>query len=456
MDSKIKVSRILHAGYVFEHDNIQICFDPIFENPFSRNCYSFPSVQFDLNKIQRLRFAAVFISHYHDDHCSMESLNLLDKNTPIYIYCVHPEMLSLIRELGFKKVTSLELNEPVQVGAFEVIPRMALDADVDSIFQVRVANLQILNVVDSWIDPMTFNLILKQGTWDLVLWPFQTMRELEVLSPSRSQPSSQELPEEWVEQIRLLNPRHIIPSSCQFLMESWSWYNHAFFPITYQIFLSTIQRILPETQVWHLDPSCSIEVSKTMIQKSSPLPWAHLTGESAVDYEYKPDLTVPTTSQVATHLGSLNDIQNQRVENYLCLDIKNRYRSLPIFAGSYFEKSRNWRLCTYDHLGVKKHFDYIIRGSEIESAEFNEESVSWLTEVPMVKLYAALELGEAMTSMYLRINDTKFNSEIEKEVQEADIMEDPLVRCLFEGVFASYQKAQLRELKRTSEVDFHE
>lgn len=448
MDSKVKVSRILHAGYVFEYDSIQICFDPIFENPFSRNCYAFPSVQFDIAMIRKLRFAAVFISHYHDDHCSMESLNLLDRNTPIYIYCVHSEMLSLIEELGFTTVISLELNEPVLVGAFEIIPRMALDADVDSIFQVKVAGLQILNVVDSWIDPMTFNLLLKQGPWDLVLWPFQTMREIEVLSPSRSEPSTQELPEEWIEQIQALKPHHIIPSSCQFLMETWSWYNHSFFPITYHNFWLAVQKVSPETCVWRLDPSCSIEVCKTAIQKSTPLPWVQLTDTNLVDYEYKEDLRIPSTSQIAVHLKSLSALEDQRVETYLRDEILNRYQSLPVFRESYFEGKQNWRLCIFDHLGVKRQFDYVIRGSEIVMEEFNEETLSWLTEVPVTKLYAALELGESLTSMYIRINHTKFNPKIEHEIQKVDIMEDPLVRCLFEGVFASYQRAQLREIKR--------
>ena len=79
----MKISRILHAGYVFECDGTRILFDPVFENPFSRNCHAFPDVRFDLAAIRGLRPDAVFISHFHDDHCSMESLDLLDRATPI-------------------------------------------------------------------------------------------------------------------------------------------------------------------------------------------------------------------------------------------------------------------------------------------------------------------------------------------------------------------------------------
>ena len=36
----LTISRILHAGYVFECDGSRIAFDTIFENPFSRNCHA--------------------------------------------------------------------------------------------------------------------------------------------------------------------------------------------------------------------------------------------------------------------------------------------------------------------------------------------------------------------------------------------------------------------------------
>ena len=97
----MKISRILHAGYVFEHGGTTIAFDPIFENPFSRNCHAFPDVRFDLEQIGQLKLDAVFISHFHDDHCSLESLQHLSKTTPVYLYCVHDELFEMLGQLGF-------------------------------------------------------------------------------------------------------------------------------------------------------------------------------------------------------------------------------------------------------------------------------------------------------------------------------------------------------------------
>ena len=221
------VSRILHAGYLFQSGSKKIVFDPIFENPFSHNCYAFPNVDFDEAALSHFQCEAVFISHFHDDHWSLKSLNKLSKHTPIFVYSIFEELFDITRSLGFTKVVRLELNETVVVGDFRVTTRPALDIDVDSIFHIEVKGLNVLNVVDSWIDNETLDL-LAETLWDLILWPFQTMRELEVLSPSRYIGRPAEIPSEAIEQLRRLNPSYLIPSSCKFIKDSWSWYNTAF------------------------------------------------------------------------------------------------------------------------------------------------------------------------------------------------------------------------------------
>lgn len=442
----LRVSRILHAGYVFECDDIQIAFDPIFETPFSRNCYPFPNVQFDLDMIRKLRFAAVFISHYHDDHCSFESLNFLDRKTPIYIYCVHPEMAAMIRDLGFESVHQLQIDQPVLIDSFKVIPRRALDADVDSIFQIKAAGLNVLNVVDSWIDPETLQQLSQEAPWDLVLWPFQTMRELEVLSPGRSEASTEEIPPEWPPQLKELNPRFLVPSSCQFIQENWSWYNHALFPISYRGFQKQIQSILPQSQVVRLDPGISFFLKQSLLMKAPSLEWVHPIGPQDVDYDYRADLVPPKTSEVAKKFPALSQKQAQRVFEYSRSGLLEKFKSLEVSGDSYFQKLRRWQLRIYDHLGQATSFDYHLRRSKIEQVFESAEPLGWFTEIPLYKFHAALEEGESLTSMYARINDCVFNSETEMEIQSVDLVEDPLVRCLFNDEFGAYQKAQLKRL----------
>ncbi|WP_413558966.1 MBL fold metallo-hydrolase [Bdellovibrio sp. HCB209] len=434
----VKISRIFHAGYVFECDGVQIAFDPIFENPFSRNCYSYPAVQFDYSAIKALRFDAVFISHHHDDHCSFDSLKLLNRETPIYMFCVHEEMFSWIRELGFKKVYPLVLDGSANVGPFEVISRPALDVDIDSIFQVKVEGLNILNVVDSWIDEDTFKALKSEKPWDLVMWPFQTMRELEVLEPSKAEPSDRKLPPEWLEQILSLNPRNLIPSSCQFRMEEWSWYNHAFFPISYTDFAEQIGEILAETRIINLHPTTRIELSKNGIKDASAIPWAHLAEDKNRDYEYKPDLPPPQTSEIAKHFPKLNADQSNTVTSFCKKDLIAKFAEVGPSADIFFNKSRHWLLSVYSDTGAETQYNYRIDDDQMTLLDTKPAIIDWHTEVIAAKLYSALTTGESLTSLYLRVEKTA----------DVEVIEDPLMRCLFNGEFGSYQKAQLERIKK--------
>jgi hypothetical protein len=452
MSSQVQISRILHAGYVFQSGDIQIAFDPIFENPFSRNCYAFPNVSFDYEQIKRTHFSAVFISHYHDDHCSLESLNYIDRKTPIYIYCIFEELTIMLKEMGFQTVIQLELNSSVQIGDFEIIPRQALDSDVDSLFQIKVSGLNILNVVDSWIDDSTLDLLVQQKPWDLILWPFQTMREIEVLTPSRVQSVHVELPEEWVAQLKQLNPRYIIPSSCQFIQENWSWYNKAMFPISYKKFHEDIEIALPNSKVIRLNPSCSIILDKQETQFVENLKWVHPIGDQNIDYEYDPNIIAPTTAVVSKQFPALTFEEEQLVDAYCNNEILKKYKTFESPSDIYFKKPRLWKLSTFDNIGSIKKYYYIINQSQIEVAEPNcGLPLSWSTELPAYKLLSALKHGEALTSMYMRINDVVFSPEIEKELQDVDVMEDPLVRCLFNQAFGSYQRAQLEKIKERNQ-----
>ena len=48
--------------------------------------------------------------------------------------------------------------------------------------------------------------------------------------------------------------------------------------------------------------------------------------------------------------------------------------------------------------------------------------------------------------MYMRINDAVFDADIERDLVYADVVDDPLIRCLFSDTFGAYQAAQLRRL----------
>jgi hypothetical protein len=412
---------------LFESGSGQILFDPIFENPFSLNCYAFPDVEFDYAAVKKLKPDAVFISHYHDDHCSFESLNYLNRETPIYLYCRHQELFDLIKALGFKNVFSLKVDEAVYVKDFEVTPKLALDPDVDSLFHIKVENLNILNVVDAWIDPSIMPW-LAEVTWDVVLWPFQTMREIEVIAPELATPA--EFPFEWIEQLKMLRPRYIVPSSCQFIQEPWSWYRKAYFPFSYKSFQKIINSFLPKTEVIRLDPAACVELSpKGLAEKRSPLPWIRLTVGQDVDYEYDPDVIPQKTSEIAGHFRSLSEIEKERVIKFCNEELITNYNSMMN------ELSGKWSLILYDHNGHAVRFNYELTSGKIALSD-NFTGSDWVTEAPLSKIFSALEEGESLSSLYIRMKGMPFD----------DISEDPLVASLFHGNAFEFQKQQLKKL----------
>jgi hypothetical protein len=387
----------------------------------------------------------VFISHFHDDHCSLDSIDLLDRATPIYLYCLFDELFDMVRRLGFTRVYPLRLDEPVAVGPFQVIPREAMDADVDSMFQVKAAGLNVLNVVDSWIDEGTLARLVDEGPWDMVLWPFQTMRELEVLAPTRFAAAPPALPDEWIPQLRALAPRYVVPSSCQFRQEPWSWYNRAFFPVSYALFTEEVTKALPATQVVRLDPSVSVTLDAMSLRPAPPLAWVVPVGPQDVDYAFEGNAAAPPTADIARHAAPLTAAQQARVLDYCRTELAAKYGDTEAASG-YFDRPRIWRLSVYDHEGDATHFRYLLEPGRPATADGSGVAPGWTTEVPAAKLYAALEEGESLTSMYVRINDAPFDADTERELAEADIVDDPLVRCLFGETFGAYQAAQLRRL----------
>jgi hypothetical protein len=441
----LTISRILHAGYVFACGDTRIAFDTIFENPFSRNCHAFPDVRFDVGLIRRERFDAVFISHFHDDHCSLDSLDLLDRATPLYIYCIFDELFDMVRALGFTHVHALTLNVPVQVGPFRVTPREAMDADVDAMFQVQAAGLNVLNVVDAWIDAGTLAQLVAAGPWDMVLWPFQTMREIEVLAPSLGVAAAPALPGEWMPQLQALAPRFVVPGSCQFVQEPWSWYNRAFFPVSYAQFAREVEAALPAARVVRLDPSVSVRLDAGGLHPAPALPWVVPVGDQDVDYAWEGNLAPPATADIARHFAALTPEQHARVVDYCGTALPAQYGDVE--AGSdYFDVPRVWLLSVFDHAGAETRWRYRVTPDGACSPDDSAAPVGWTTEIPAARLYGALALGESLTSMYMRINDGVFDAETARALQDADVVDDPLIRCLFSSTFGAYQAAQLARL----------
>lgn len=447
----LEIGRILHAGYSFKTKETHILFDPIFENPFSRNCYAFPEVAFDVERVRGLSPDAVFISHHHDDHFSLESLQYLDKGTPIYFYCLLDEAFEWIRGLGFKNLQALKLNQTIELKDIRVTPLRALDKFVDCLFKIETWDFKILNVVDSWIDEDILQELAYEAPWDVVLWPFQTMRELEVIAPRRMPPSDGQVLPEHKEQLKKLNPRFLIPSSCQFIHESWSWYRQAYFPISYQNFQSQVNQILPKTSVQRIEPSEVFLLDSEGLRIYSKLPYVRLLENTKVDYNYSPYAPIPSTREIASHFPALSLEQTEQVLEFAQTTLPQIYRQIGAPDSDYFQAMRVWKLIIYDNAGEAFSFCYELQGQDCLPLH-SERPHEWQTEIPISRLWSAIYEGESLTSLYLRVNDCQYSMELEQELVDLDVGADPLIRVLFSREECSYQRFQLLRLARAQKV----
>jgi hypothetical protein len=238
------------------------------------------------------------------------------------------------------------------------------------------------------------------------------------------------------------------------LQEPWSWYNRAFFPISYARFAQEVAAALPEAQVVRLDPSVSVRLDATSLRPAPPLSWVVPVGEQDVDYAYEGNAAAPHTADIARHFAPLTEPQRARVMDYCRAGLLEKYGAVEA-ASEYFDQARIWQLSIYDHAGEVTQFRYRLEPGGAAYSDDSGAPLGWSTEIPAAKLYAALELGESLTSMYMRINDTVFDADIERDLAQADVVDDPLIRCLFSDTFGAYQAAQLRRLLARAHTQPH-
>lgn len=230
------------------------------------------------------------------------------------------------------------------------------------------------------------------------------------------------------------------------MQEPWSWYNRAFFPITYAQFTREVQAALPAAQVVRLDPSVSVRLDADGLHPAAPLAWVIPVGGQDVDYDYQGNAAPPPTGDIARHFAALTATQMQRVLDYCLSELPQKYGAVEA-SSDYFDTPRTWRLSLFDHHGEVTRFHYRLAEDAATLVDGADAvPLGWSTELPAAKLYGALEQGESLTTMYMRINAETFDADTERDLADADVVDDPLIRCLFSDTFGAYQAAQLRRL----------
>lgn len=429
----LNLTRIFHAGWIVESCSAKIFFDPILENPFSFNCHVFPEVELDLNKFNSKNTDAIVISHIHDDHFSLTSLNFFERDIPVYIYTTNTQALDLIKDLGFQQIHALNHRHPIHIKDICITAYPALDEDIDCLLHIQHENQNILNVVDSWINWPVID-ELKSISWDLIIWPFQTMREFDSLKPQQAPEPDLEIPIEWQEQLKILNPKNLIAGACQFKFEPFSWLNNFFFPISHQSFQETIKRILPESALFQIAPSSCLNLTTLKITTNN-LEWIKTINPNLSDYSYEKNQYIPTQKEYSKNFKPLTEDKKEKIFQWLENDLEQLFNNLTFINDKDEEVQIHWSLLIYEENKTLKEITLTSK-PKLKSYVIQ----NWTTEVIAKKLYQALRESATLTSLNPRINDTQ------KDESTLDILQDPLLQILYNKDPLSYQKSQLKRI----------
>ena len=447
----LKLHRIFHAGYVISDSSTLIIIDPILESLFSYNCIPYPSIKFDFEKVQSLNPDAIFISHVHDDHFSLESLNQFKKNTPIYIYANDSNVVEILKKLGFQFVYLIEHGRIYIFNLFQINTYKALDADVDCLIHIQYQNINILNVVDSWIDWNTLE-ELKKHKWNLILWPFQQMQEFKIhLSDDQiekwDKPENIIIPEHQI-QIEALKTKALIPSSCQFILDSKSKINSninsIYFPISYSDFINEVFRIDSSINCFNLLPGGGIEITENSINHIHPLSWIQLQENQ---YEYKFPIIQNENNKTIWNNQNLYEVQE--LNSKFKLQIEQFKLFLKNFK-SFIEIQSNYQLKIIIHNQVFD-FDFIVDHQQLKEVLIKSEPKNEFDTsvcIDFEKWILAFDQGIQLNALDLQFT---FSKKIKKLYSyEELILNDPLISYLYNNKSLNYQYKQLDKILNRS------
>lgn len=152
--------------------NFKLLIDPwLTDGEYYGSWYHYPKFNIKKNLDELNSFNAIYISHIHPDHSSVETLKLINKNIPIYILSYHSKFLKFkLENLGFKVIELQHGNKFALDKDFNITLFAADDCDpqlcfkfygcsipgikdqtqqIDSLALIEVSNQKILNVNDS-------------------------------------------------------------------------------------------------------------------------------------------------------------------------------------------------------------------------------------------------------------------------------------------------------------------
>ena len=100
----MKLTYLTSASVIIEDQNVKILCDPwLVDGEFYGSWAHYPPLSFSPEEFNNVDY--IYISHIHPDHCSIKTLNKMNKDIPILIHNYDSKFLkNNIERLGYKVI----------------------------------------------------------------------------------------------------------------------------------------------------------------------------------------------------------------------------------------------------------------------------------------------------------------------------------------------------------------
>ena len=235
----------------------------------------------------------IMISHVHDDHFHMPSLERLPKSaTAIVPYGLDPWMADALRELGFKQVIEIEHGQTLSLPSGVVVENYQ-HGRIDSAYWLRYGEDTILNLNDcpiseSWLRAW----LCHHPRPDVALGAFSYASPYPVCYDVRGQDRERliadnisEVLDSFARTMGILKPQYAVPFATQygFFLPSYEWMtNHIPTP---QAAIEAMVKQSPDVNGVLLNPSDRLSLKTGKMASGSVFDWSARDREANSEIE---------------------------------------------------------------------------------------------------------------------------------------------------------------------------
>lgn len=310
----LRVSRIAHAGMVVETPTVRCIVDPILKNDFMGGTLELnPPISLDTAAFSKVKFDLLIISHEHEDHFSLPSIHLVNRDAHVLYPARSPWIKPILERLGFKFFRALVPFRGYKLRDLEIVATRSHVSFPEMGILFRSGKSSCWNLVDSVVKKTTIQRILRDyGRPSVVFAPFQPVIELEMFNG----PLGGNFPlldyKNILRTIQMIGSKYVVPTAFGYRNSTAEWLNTRQFPMSETQFAKDIKLMASQQMVVHLTPGSTLRIDADRLRKAGKLPYiSRKTSLATRSTEWRPDRGVdPLTAKRRLSVSEMKTLKS--------------------------------------------------------------------------------------------------------------------------------------------------